>query len=286
MAQKSFLKAGIAVIVIGSIAMALLLISLASMRDTKPLEPSKRERRQGGRTGKTKAKIHAKSPPKGNANSFVETMEIGRSVKGRPIVAVRIGRGSKRVLFVAATHGDEYGVEVADQFVEYLVKNRNAIPKNTEVYVIRRLNPDGWEAVKRGNAHNVDINRNFPTDWSPKVGSKDDSGLAGNTPGSRPASEPETKALMNFLKKGFVRVISIHSLGGIIDYDGPGKDLAIAMAKASPRYLVDTTDYSGSSSGSLGKYVPKTYNIPVITIELESHHLDRILGALLVAMRW
>lgn len=277
---------GIAIIAIGSIATALLLISLASMREAKPLEPSKRERRQGGRTGKTKAKPPPKSPPKGNANSFVETMEIGRSVKGRPIAAVRIGRGSKRVLFVAATHGDEYGGEVADQFVEYLMNNPDAIPQNTEVYIIPRLNPDGWEAVKRGNAHNVDINRNFPADWSPKVDSKDDSGLAGNTPGPRPASEPETRALMRFLKKGFVRVVSIHSLGGVIDYDGPGKELAIAMAKASPRYLVDTTDYSGNSSGSLGKYVPKTYNIPVITIELESDHLDRIIDALLVAIRW
>ncbi len=285
MAQRKLFKAGIAVILTGSIA-ALLLANLSSMRDEKPHGPSKRERRQGGRTGKSKPKVSAKVPPKGNADSFIETTEIGKSVKGRPIVAVRIGRGEKRVLFVAATHGDEYGGEVADQFIEYLMKNPDAVPKNTEVHVIPRLNPDGWETVTRGNAHNVDINRNFPVDWSPKVDAGDDSGRAGNTPGPRPASEPETRALMNFLKKGFARVISIHSLGGIIDYDGPGKELAIAMAKASPRYLVDTTDYSGSSSGSLGKYVPKAYKIPVITIELESDHLDRVLDALLVAIRW
>lgn len=286
MAKKVFLKAATAAVFILAITIALSPFGYRYIQAIKRTEKARQERRQGGRTGKSKPKASVKAPPNGSPESFIETMEIGRSVEGRPIQAVRIGRGEKKILFVAATHGDEYGGEVADRFVEYLTKNPDAIPQNTEVYVIPRLNPDGWEAVKRGNAHNVDINRNFPTDWSPKVDPKDDSGLAGNTPGPRPASEPETRALMNFLKKGFARVISIHSLGGIIDYDGPGKELAIAMAKASPRYLVDTTDYSGNSTGSLGRYVPRVYKIPVITIELESDRLDRVLNALLVAIRW
>lgn len=244
------------------------------------------ERKQGGRRGQPKPKTPTTTTPKGNPDSFIESFEIGKSVKGRSIKGVRFGRGGKKVLFLAATHGDEYGGEVADQFIDYLTRNREAVPKNTEIHIIPRVNPDGWEDVRRGNARKVDINRNFPVDWQPQVGLNDDSAYGGCTPGPRPGSEPETQALMKLLKKRFTRVISIHSLGGIIDYDGPGEELALEMARASPYYLVDPTDYSGNSSGSLGRYVPKTYKIPVITIELESDRLDRVLDALLVAIRF
>ncbi|MHB0976134.1 MAG: M14 family zinc carboxypeptidase [Candidatus Aquicultorales bacterium] len=215
----------------------------------------------------------------------VASAVVGRSVEGRAVTVYRFNRGTKKVLFVAGTHGDEFGVEVAEGFIEYLRNNPHVIPGDVEIYVLPNLNPDGWEKVQRGNARNVDLNRNLPAEWSAAIDPEDSSGASGCTAGPKPASEPETRALMALLEKRFHRVVSLHSLGGIIDYDGGEEELAIAMARASSaEYYVDRTDYSGNSSGSLGTYASSVYQIPVITIELESDALDRILPALLLAV--
>lgn len=221
------------------------------------------------------------------SSAWQETFPIGKSVEGKPLTVVRMGTGPKKILVLSGTHGDEYGVEVANQFLDYCRNNKAVIPKGVALFVLPQLNPDGWEKMRRGNAHRVDINRNFPAKWAKNLDPKDDTSLSHSSAGPKPASEPETQALIELLKEErFARVISIHSLGGVIDYDGPGKGLAIAMAKASPAYLVDQTQYSGNSSGSLGNYVSRTYNIPIITIELESDHLERVLDALLVGLRY
>lgn len=242
--------------------------------------------------GKTNSR-NAATLPKGEVwvnRGFASTTVIGRSVKGKPIELMRLGKGSKRVLFIAQTHGDEYGGKAIDQFVDYLNKNRSAIPPDTAVDVIPNINPDGFAAEKRGNANKVDLNRNLPSEWSVYVSPTDDSGLAGNNAGKRAGSEPETQALMKALENRYVRVISLHSYGGIFDYDGPGsKELAIAMAHATgPAYLADanSSPAKGTSSGSLGHFVPEKYGIPVITVELNYDTIDDVLAGLLLAIRY
>lgn len=50
--------------------------------------------------------------------------------------------------------------------------------------------------------------------------------------GSRPASEPETRAAVRYVKAGFNRVIALHSSGGFLDLDGPGaRTLALRMSR-------------------------------------------------------
>ena len=54
-------------------------------------------------------------------------------------------------------------------------------------------NPDGLAAGTRKNARGVDLNRNFPYHWA---------NLDGNyESGPKPASEPETRAMMRFLRQ-------------------------------------------------------------------------------------
>ena len=59
------------------------------------------------------------------------------------------------------------------------------VPAGVELWVIPNLNPDGVRCGTRGNAHGVDLNRNFPWHWQHLTGV--------TTPGPKPLSEPESK---------------------------------------------------------------------------------------------
>jgi protein MpaA len=119
---------------------------------------------------------------------------IGRSVRGKPIVATRYGDAtSDRVaLVVGVIHGDEHaGVGIVQAL-------RRIAPtvEGTQLWLITTVNPDGLRAHTRKNAHGVDLNRNFPFRWRDDVPHSN-----GYYPGPRPASEPETRAVMAFVRR-------------------------------------------------------------------------------------
>jgi protein MpaA len=119
---------------------------------------------------------------------------IGRSVRGRPIVATRFGDadGARVGLVVATIHGDERaGVGVGREL-------RRFAPKlaDTQLWLIRSVNPDGLRSGTRRNARGVDLNRNFPHRWRGGVPRS-----SGYYPGPRASSEPETKAAMRFIEQ-------------------------------------------------------------------------------------
>jgi protein MpaA len=119
--------------------------------------------------------------------AVVETRVIGHSVKGRDIVAWRLGEPSskKKVLLLAAMHGDEKG---SVQTLRALRDGR-AIT-GADIWVVPVVNPDGYARGTRQNAHGVDLNRNFGAKWR-KIGGATDSGR-------RAFSEPETRAIRDF----------------------------------------------------------------------------------------
>ncbi|MGZ4356482.1 MAG: M14 family zinc carboxypeptidase, partial [Gaiellaceae bacterium] len=90
---------------------------------------------------------------------------IGRSWQGRPIRAVEVGApGRPRVLVVGCVHGDEpAGIAVARAL-------ERVSPRLLDLWIVPDLNPDGVAAGTRGNAHGVDLNRNFPYRWRPLTG--------------------------------------------------------------------------------------------------------------------
>lgn len=59
-------------------------------------------------------------------------------------------------------------------------------------------------------------------------------------------------------------VVSIHQPLGCVDYDGPGRELAEAIADAAELPLRKL----GGRPGSLGSYVGTEQNVPIITLEL------------------
>jgi protein MpaA len=113
---------------------------------------------------------------------------IGRSVQDRAIRVVRVGdpAAPRKVLVVGCIHGNERaGIAVTRAL------RRVAPPAGTQWLVLDELNPDGAAAGARGNAHGVDLNRNFPTGWRPMSGFY--------ASGPRPSSEPETRAIESYI---------------------------------------------------------------------------------------
>jgi hypothetical protein len=123
---------------------------------------------------------------------------LGRSVQDRPIWAYRKGnpQGTNTVVVVGQMHGDERaGVRTARYISEQV-----PVARDSKVWVVPTMNPDGLAANTRRNARNVDLNRNWPTRWEP-----------GDGAGSRALSEPETRAMFRFLTKVQPRfIVSLH----------------------------------------------------------------------------
>ncbi len=114
-------------------------------------------------------------------------IEIGRSVEGRPITVIRRGSpNGTRVLAIGAIHGNEAaGTAIIDRLAT------DPVPDGVELWLVRSMNPDGQAIGNRQNAHDVDLNRNFPENW-------DVLGVPGDWQygGPSPASEPETQAIV------------------------------------------------------------------------------------------
>jgi murein peptide amidase A len=120
----------------------------------------------------------------------VETIAVGMSVEGRPITAVRRGDGSgRRVLIIGVIHGDEQaGLQIVSLLGEL------AVPAGVDLFLVDAMNPDGVANNTRGNAHGVDLNRNFPYNWGP-IAAPGDWQYAGPAA----ASEPETQSIVELI---------------------------------------------------------------------------------------
>lgn len=125
-------------------------------------------------------------------NVIHESRVIGYSVRGRPITARRLGTpGGKVVLAVGNSHGDEPG----GLAITFYLRHRAVIPAGLDVWVIDTMNPDALAARTRLNSRSVDVNRNFSTaDWA--RGGRGTRNYSGWGAGS----EPETRAMMSFIR--------------------------------------------------------------------------------------
>jgi protein MpaA len=113
---------------------------------------------------------------------------LGRSVEGRAIVAYELGDPSsaRKVLVVGCVHGNEpAGIAIANRLIGLTP------PAGADLWVVPSFNPDGEAANTRGNAHGVDLNRNFPLGWRPLTGVY--------YSGRHALSEPESRIMVRLL---------------------------------------------------------------------------------------
>lgn len=201
----------------------------------------------------------------------VQRLPTCMSGEGRPIQHADSDSSNargKRILVIGMIHGDEpLAGEMALEWEERLQKidHRNAWR------VVPMLNPDGLKRKTRMNARGVDLNRNFPTkDWQEeaiafwKKTAKED---PRRYPGESAASEAETKCVIAHIKDfkpDFI--VSVHTPYHVLDFDGPRMPF--------PRYKDLPWRALGNFPGSLGRYMWKDYQVPVLTIELGTQMVD------------
>ena len=132
------------------------------------------------------------------AGEATERVLVGKSVQKRAITAVQVGdpAGTRVALVVGLIHGDEHAGLRIIEAVKRAAAQDSAALQETQLWVIDTVNPDGQRAHTRKNVHGVDLNRNFPYRWRDDVPHSN-----GYYPGPKPASEPETRAVMAFVRR-------------------------------------------------------------------------------------
>ena len=154
------------------------------------------------------------------------SVPVGRSDAGRAITAVRIGsaRAPRQVLVVGAIHGTEQAGKAVTRRLRSLRP-----PRGVALLLIDDLNPDGSAAGSRQNRRGVDLNRNFPYGWR-AMGRPFDTHYAG----SRPLSEPESRAAADFISRVRPRVtIYYHQMLRLVDRSGGDRSLERLYARRS-----------------------------------------------------
>lgn len=187
---------------------------------------------------------------------FIKTAVIGKSVMGKDIPAIRIGRSPEYVLFASGFHGSEHITSTLllhfceelcyawreDRSIEGL--NVRKAMYGRGLVILPCVNPDGCEISRFGfpstggsrflrrisggdyshfnaNARGVDINHNFNADWENLRQREKDSGILGPARsrfgGFAPESEPETAAIAELCRKArFRHALAFHSQGEVI----------------------------------------------------------------------
>jgi len=149
--------------------------------------------------------------------SLISYETVGKTVDGNDILMFMIGNpAGGRVLFDGAIHGEEtLGSELLLDYAKWLLTSNDPLASQilsrTCTLLIPGVNVDNFNYI-RVNAHHVDLNRNFATNWQ-NAGSTDPTSWY--YCGSSPLSEPESQTLLKVFKTykpDFY--VNLHSFGG------------------------------------------------------------------------
>ena len=200
--------------------------------------------------------------------------DYGSSILGTPLQVYGPASGPVDILIMAAMHGDE-----CDTTVVLSEALRSVPPDLIKNPVILSVNPDGALRGTRCNAAGVDLNRNWPTaNWSADPvyyrGHGQEHQEIELSTGSCAASEPETRSLLDLVKKLRPRaVVSLHAPLACIE-DPDAQPLARWIAEQVQLPLVPDVGYA--TPGSFGTWSVEN-GINIITWELPAESLPDLM---------
>jgi hypothetical protein len=200
---------------------------------------------------------------------------IGSSVNGRSILAYKFGSGARKIIFTGGVHGNEKSsAYILRSLIDYLEANIGLLPANHTIVIIPVVNPDGYAVNQRTNAHNVDLNRNFPANnWKPGVTEPNGSYLPYGG-GTAPLSEPESRALANYVAaQNPVVVMSYHAAAHLVAANESGGSLSWASSYGHKiGYPVYGNEAAGQfdydTTGAFEDWLHDAHSIPCILVEL------------------
>ncbi|KAK1553634.1 hypothetical protein Q3G72_001381 [Acer saccharum] len=148
---------------------------------------------------------------------------IGESVNGVPLWVIEISdkpgveEPEPAFKFIGNVHGDEpVGRELLLLLANWICDNHMKDPlarlivENVHLHILPSMNPDGFALKRRGNANNIDLNRDFPDQFFPLNNDVD-------------ARQPETRAIMSWLKQiQFTASASLHGGALVANYPWDG----------------------------------------------------------------
>ena len=189
-----------------------------------------------------------------NFPGFIHTQIIGKSVDGRNIYAIKLGKGEKEIFFNGSHHAREHMttnvlMEMLDQYASSYSANRNFNSYNVRellnkvsIWFVPMVNPDGVMLVQEGhltaknpqyvlqlnggktdfsswkaNIRGVDLNRQYPADWA-NIANNTGKPAPENFKGYQPLSEPEVQAVYNFVKAHHFKIATAYHSSGRILY--------------------------------------------------------------------
>lgn len=153
--------------------------------------------------------------------------ECGISPKGYPMRYIVAGNGENCIAYVGAVHAGESGPEVILPAIRRMLETSPELFEKVGIAMLPAANPDqrqrhveeGHVSYIRTTANGVDINRNFPSHWEDPYfgyGMSSDCFLDSVYKGPCPASEAETRAIMEYVHQVRPKVIfSCHWMCGI-----------------------------------------------------------------------
>jgi murein peptide amidase A len=163
---------------------------------------------------------------------------------------------------VAGVHGDEVeGTYLLQQLFSWL-KDEETSEVKVPLVVIPILNVDGYRVGTRGNAHGVDLNRNYPAEsWTKECKNSQ------YYPGDKPLSELENQYLLSlFNKYPPALIITFHAWKPMINYNGDCRKVAAFLSDYNTYPVVEKLK-KHPTPGSLGEYAPSELGAPVLTFE-------------------
>jgi len=183
---------------------------------------------------------------------FVARSNIGQTVLGRQIPAVRIGSGRKEVHYNGSFHAQEWIttpllMEFIEQYAGAYARRERlgwfyvpSLYQETTLWIVPMVNPDGVELHQNGiqpnspyydlvmranqgssdfrswaaNIRGVDLNNQFPAQWEREARRGPQAPAPRNYSGTGPLTEPEARAMADFTRAhNFRLVIAFHSQG-------------------------------------------------------------------------